>query len=609
MWPGLFMTHLLLQHVSIRSISILFVTLIVNINYEWRNHYFKFSTSLRSEVKLPTLHEMTVIYEAKSNDSNHSRVSICVVSKTKPNFLGEYYQLVDALTAELKHNSTTKKEMFNLNCTNLLYLDGVKLVGDPRLLLDNSYNTTGMKLFGSMHDGFIMNLQRFRLNYTNDMALQMAFTSRVNKINLYGSNKLLFCGEMYGYGPADSPILIREKHQFINRIFRFYKPSFRNSLVENEISCWTTLESEPIYIKNIVYGESVSRNCDNIRGVMNGLPGHGGWEPRAQVVAESRDLLESYLPLISRHPIPDIRDTRGIAMLIYGKIYNSAYENLVFMRKYVTELPFEVFHNEELDSAQIEELMSISNLIVVSIASILKEYEVPVFADHNYHYKFSALLSSSFRHIIFLDADSLAMSDPNWIFDSHDYKQSGLVMFPDMWKTDTSNPIYDILGFNCVDEMETEAGQFVIDKHRHHHTVVMSFLMTKDQHVWYKFLFGDKDVMRWVNRYLGRSIYIENTFVKSVGFKIQDFRCGQTMVQSYNGIKMFFHANLIKYTKDVGRWNFGGYQEYKDIAVTDPQFYLLNSWSCVAYNGGRWVDGLDEYQPFLNNYLDFKKIN
>lgn len=61
-----------------------------------------------------------------------------------------------------------------------------------------------------------------------------------------------------------------------------------------------------------------------------------------------------------------------------------------------------------------------------------------------YQYKLLALLASQFKELIFLDADSYAVTNIDVLFDKPIYKRTGLVLWPDLWRRHTSPDWYDV---------------------------------------------------------------------------------------------------------------------------------------------------------------------
>lgn len=62
-----------------------------------------------------------------------------------------------------------------------------------------------------------------------------------------------------------------------------------------------------------------------------------------------------------------------------------------------------------------------------------------------------------------MDSDNTALADPSFLFDSPALVETGAIFWKDFWKTHPKNPIWDILGLDCVDEFEQESGQVLYD--------------------------------------------------------------------------------------------------------------------------------------------------
>ena len=548
-------------------------------------------------------------YELDLTDLSELDDSICIVSKLDYSIHGNYYKLQETIFDELNPGMTTKYDMFNLPCTHLLYLGHLMLISDPAQLLNADYKKFGMTLFGSVKDGFLINIKRFKIKYTQDTTLQRIFSNMVDQVVVFGNDIIgSFCGELLGFG-LDYPVLVFEKHPYISRKYNSYKKATLSDIFEDDLGCWDT-DIPKIKLKNVLkIDPKPKKDCLHIKEeLMNILPHPEEWEPKEEYINKAKHLLSIYMPQVKQRPIPEMGATKGVVMLIYGKVFNDTATNIRYMRQYLTKLPFEIMHNNELKDFQINELQDIKDVRVISISTTLKEHGMPIFEEHNYHFKFAALLRSTFRHVLFLDSDSMPMRDPSDIFNDYAYTSTGLLMFPDLSKTDPNNPIYKVVDFDCVDELEVESGQFLIDTYKHYHTILLSFYMLKDQDVWYKLFFGDKDVLKWSARYLRKPIHVEQTFMKSLGFKLQEYRCGQTMIHSLNGIMSFFHMNLLKHNPELHEWQLSGYQEYTDLSKVEARFYFLNEWQCVTYDDSDWQEDMTPFQPFLADYLHFRQI-
>ncbi|KIJ26403.1 glycosyltransferase family 71 protein, partial [Sphaerobolus stellatus SS14] len=168
----------------------------------------------------------------------------------------------------------------------------------------------------------------------------------------------------------------------------------------------------------------------------------------------------------------------------------------------------------------------------------------------NYHLKAQSIVDAPFSEVLYLDSDNLPADNPELLFDMLNYKRLGVYFTPDYWKTSASNPIWQIMGVQCRDEWEQEAGQIVVDKTRHLDAMLLSLYMLVDWEWWFYFSDGDKDVFRFAFLSLRKRWALPGRYVGGGGLPrgtlSGDF-CAHTMQQYDNAGKPFFvHYNLLK---------------------------------------------------------------
>ncbi|KAH8929995.1 glycosyltransferase family 71 protein [Atractiella rhizophila] len=169
----------------------------------------------------------------------------------------------------------------------------------------------------------------------------------------------------------------------------------------------------------------------------------------------------------------------------------------------------------------------------------------------NYHMKASSILHSSFRQVLYLDSDNppadlSALLD---LWDSKAYKRLGALFWPDYWKTGADNPIWSIIGTQCRDEWEMEAGQILIDKGQHYDALVLTEYMLVNHEFWYNFTDGDKDAFRYAFLALRKRWAVPGRYVAAgaLPFDAMSGFCGHTMLQhDHFGKPLFVHQNLLK---------------------------------------------------------------
>lgn len=87
-----------------------------------------------------------------------------------------------------------------------------------------------------------------------------------------------------------------------------------------------------------------------------------------------------------------------------------------------------------------------------------------------FHSNVASNLISSFQEVLFLDADSIRVRDPEPIFGSKEFQEAGAILWPDFWKSTEWSMTGYITGGSgkvaqALSDMQTvEAGQMLWDK-------------------------------------------------------------------------------------------------------------------------------------------------
>ncbi|KAF8309130.1 hypothetical protein DL93DRAFT_2126696 [Clavulina sp. PMI_390] len=187
----------------------------------------------------------------------------------------------------------------------------------------------------------------------------------------------------------------------------------------------------------------------------------------------------------------------------------------------------------------------------------------------NYHLKAQAIVEAPYAEVLYLDSDNLPAASPDFFFTQKNYKRLGAMFWPDYWKTSANNPMWAILGVQCRDEWEQEAGQIVIDKRRHLDAMLLSAYMLEDWQFWYYFSDGDKDVFRFSFLALRKRWALPGRWVGAAGLPSGtpsgDF-CAHTMQQYDNDGEPAFIPSGVGRGYSWGRtkqvqamdWEYGG---------------------------------------------------
>ena len=239
-------------------------------------------------------------------------------------------------------------------------------------------------------------------------------------------------------------------------------------------------------------------------------------------------LLSYVMPLL-RDPCPPCEGT-GIVMVAGGKYLRWAYASIRKTRE-VTDLPIQIWHLGEAEVTP-EDRRKFDDLDVefVNAHEFLDEF--PMHRLGGWECKSYAVAHCPFRQVILLDADCHPIVDPEPLFETQEFKDTGIIMWPDLNKCRKDDMIFPCMGLAVdPDFQEMEAGQLLVDKKRLWEAVRFTVWMNSHSEAFYQIAFGDKDLHQMALRKLGLPF--------SVG-DIPDW-IGSGMVHRFRGEPVFRH--------------------------------------------------------------------
>jgi len=169
--------------------------------------------------------------------------------------------------------------------------------------------------------------------------------------------------------------------------------------------------------------------------------------------------------------------------------------------------------------------------------------------------KNAALLVSSFKNILYLDADNIPTANPDYLFVNEPFLSKRMIMWPDLWRRSTSPSFYRVAGItynaqhrvrnsffktdpkltspdgpsfhDClgtVADASSETGQMMIDKEAHFSSLILSMYYNYYGPDYYYPLLsqgaageGDKETFIMAAHKLGHSYYQVNEFNREFG--------------------------------------------------------------------------------------------
>ena len=161
---------------------------------------------------------------------------------------------------------------------------------------------------------------------------------------------------------------------------------------------------------------------------------------------------------------------KGIIMLAGGRYNGFAATGLRMIRETGSNLPVEVWMKDKPEEKKgwCRELAREG-----MVCRRLSDYIDVEFLKNGYQFKILTMLFSSFEQILFLDADNVPVRNPDSVFESKSFTDTGVVLWPDYWKHSGTPLLPFVVGLAdeaselLRPEQTVESGQIVWDKKRH----------------------------------------------------------------------------------------------------------------------------------------------
>lgn len=219
-----------------------------------------------------------------------------------------------------------------------------------------------------------------------------------------------------------------------------------------------------------------------------------GWWNDATTQQQHRDRATKFISTIPVYP--GHFNGRGIVITGGGKYFVSAYVTIRVIRHVGCTLPIELWHLDgEMDDEMID--MVGEHGVTCHNASELAR-GTGYFLDHwwkGWQLKAFALLHSSYREVLMLDADSYPVRDPSFVFDWPDYQRTGAIIWPDVGSSARLFPTLaaQVLGVPQFTEGAAESGQLVANKEQTWRALNLAKHFNADADFVYHIVYGDKD--------------------------------------------------------------------------------------------------------------------
>jgi hypothetical protein len=250
-------------------------------------------------------------------------------------------------------------------------------------------------------------------------------------------------------------------------------------------------------------------------------------------VARTRRFLES-IP-----EYPGGFSGRGIVICGGGMGYfTNAWVAVRQLRRLGCTLPVQNWHlgPREMDDTMRELMASLGVTCVDAMEVRLRH---PSRILNGWELKCFALLHSPFREVLLLDADNVAVVNPEFLFDAPQFAGHGAIFWPDYGRMTPERSAWRVFDVPYRDEPEFESGQIVLDKARCWRALSLAMWFNEHSDFFYRHIWGDKDTFRFAWHRVGQCFAMPP-------FPIHTLE-GTMCQHDFDGRRIFQHRNMKKW--------------------------------------------------------------
>lgn len=247
---------------------------------------------------------------------------------------------------------------------------------------------------------------------------------------------------------------------------------------------------------------------------------------------------EEFIRNIPRYP--GVFRGRGVVICGGGpRLFTNAWVCIRMLRSSGCRLPIELWH---LGSGELDERMRalVAPWGVECVDALGDGSDPPEDGWHGWALKAVAVVRSRFAEILSLDADNMPVRNPEFLFDSPEYRRTGAVFWPDFGRLAADRPAWKVFGVSYRDEPEFESGQFLVNKRRGWRGLVLAQWYNEHSQLFYRHVYGDKDTFHMAFRKLRLPYAMPQTPLKSLN--------GAMCQHDFDGGRLFQHRNGDKWT-------------------------------------------------------------
>lgn len=276
----------------------------------------------------------------------------------------------------------------------------------------------------------------------------------------------------------------------------------------------------------------------------------------------------------------------GRGIVIAGgsiKYFTCAWICINMLRHNGCQLPIQVWYlgREEMDD-RMEALLAPLGVECIDASKVRERHPARIL--NGWEAKPYSILYSPWKEVLLLDADNVPLIDPESLFHTPEFEETGAVFWPDYGRLGPDREIWKTCGLEYRDEPEFESGQILIDKEKCWEALNLTMWINEHSDFYYSQIHGDKETYHMAWHMVEKAYSMVPTPIHT----LRDTMCQH----NFQGKRIFQHRNLAK-------WKiFGENPRINDFWMEELCFDFLNELK------GQW-DGY--IQPPLRDWSSYKE--
>jgi len=264
--------------------------------------------------------------------------------------------------------------------------------------------------------------------------------------------------------------------------------------------------------------------------------------------------MEKFIMRIPQYPGEHVG--RGIVICGGGiKYFTCAWVGINMLRRWGCKLPIQLWHlgPQEMDD-KMRALVQPLGVECVDALEVRKKHPARIL--NGFEVKPYSIIYSPFREVLFLDADNMPVANPEYLFESQQFKLTGAVFWPDYGQLKPPRRVWEFCGIPYREESDFESGQILLDKERSWKPLQLTMWMNEQSDFFYHYIHGDKETFHLAWRKLAQDFAMPPKGIQALP--------GTMCQHDLEGRRIFQHRNLQKWQLHGANRRIAGFLHEED---------------------------------------------